>query len=335
MFCPFPRNPSSRMHRWLTILLAFASLSLLAGTSPMPGTGAEPTATESVTENPVSVHANLSYRGDQDDNDGVDQAAKSHLCDVYLPSKTLSNEASADGVPVVLVIHGGGWMSGSKWALEGYSRLLAKNGIAAVTINYRLAPAHPFPAQVDDVREALLWIRNHQQEYNFDLSRLGLFGYSAGGHLSLLVASLADEPLATQHSASDWEPTDARWQQLPTIACVCVGGPPCDFRSLPPDNTAMAYFLGGSQREKPDAYVAASPMAHVSPDDPPTYIIHGDKDLIVPIAGAKEFHQAQLDANVSSHLETMPGQGHMITFINPKTSEQVVEFFRKRWLTPE
>jgi hypothetical protein len=136
-----------------------------------------------------------------------------------------------------------------------------------------------------------------------DLDRLGMFGYSAGGHLSALVAALADEPIAIRAAASDWSETDARWKQLPTIHAVCAGGPPCDFRSLPIDNTSLAYFLGGSRREKSAAYIAASPAAHISSSDPVTQIIHGDSDLLVPIAGSRQFHQAQLAAGVDSRLE--------------------------------
>jgi triacylglycerol lipase len=225
------------------------------------------------------------------------------------------------------VVHGGGWISGDKWTLEGYCRILARHGFVAIAINYRLAPAHKFPAQVDDVRQALVWARQHAGELSLDLDRLGMFGYSAGGHLSALVASLADESIETRASASLWPPSDARWQKLPTIRAVCVGGPPCDFRSLPMDNSSLAYFLGGSRREKPDAYIAASPAAHISEADPTTQIIHGDSDLLVPIAGSRQFHQAQLAVGIDSRLEVMPNQGHMVTFLNPKTSTKAIEFF--------
>ncbi len=162
-----------------------------------------------------------------------------------------------------------------------------------------------------------------------DLNRLGIFGYSAGGHLSALAATLADEPMGIRAAASNWPPTDARWQLLPNIRAVCVGGPPCDFRDLPIDSTALAYFLGGSRRERPEAYVAASPAAHISPADPVTQIIHGEDDLIVPVAGSRQLHQAQIAAGIDSRLEVVSGQGHMVTFLNPRTSVKVVEFFKE------
>ena len=93
------------------------------------------------------------------------------------------------------------------------------------------------------------------------------------------------------------------------------------------DNASLAYFLGGSRKEIPDTYVAASPAAHVSPGDPVTQIIHGESDALVPISESQQFHQLQQQAGIDSRLEVMPKQGHMVTFINPKTSRKVVEFF--------
>jgi acetyl esterase/lipase len=248
---------------------------------------------------------------------------KAGLCDVYLPGC----QPPAEGFPAVVVIHGGGWTFGDKWSLAGYSRMLADGGFAAITINYRLAPQHKFPAQVDDVRDALVWTAKNAERFSIDLNRLGLCGYSAGGHLSTLVAALADEPLAVRAAASEWPTHDARWKQLPAIHAVCAGGPPCDFRSLPIDNTSIAYFLGGSRRQVPEAYVAASPTAHVSRNDPATQLIHGETDLLVPIASTQRLHEAQKAVGVDSRFQIMPKQGHMITFLNPKTARKMVEFF--------
>lgn len=254
-----------------------------------------------------------------------DSEGRAGLCDVYSPTTA----APKSGFPVVVVVHGGGWISGDKWTLEGYSRMLAQNGMVAVTINYRLAPAHKFPAQVDDVRQALLWVKANARRLSLDLSRLGLFGYSAGGHLSALVASLADEPIEVQASASRWDSKDQKWKQLPAIRAVCAGGPPCDFRSYSKGNKSLSYFLGGSRGEKPAVYQAASPAAHVSKNDPVTQIIHGEKDLIVPIKESREFHQAQVAAGIDSRMLVVTGQGHMVTFIHPKTRKQLLEFFNE------
>ncbi len=266
----------------------------------------------------------------QKDQRFSEQAGRAGLCDVYLPAA----DPPANGYPVVVVIHGGGWASGDKWTIASYSRLLAKEGIVAVTINYRLAPAHKFPAQVDDVRSALVWVRQHAKRLDLNTKQIGLFGYSAGGHLSVLLGSLADEAAVVQASASNWPITDPRWKQLPKINAVCAGGPPCDFRSLPIDNSAMTYFLGGSRRDRPEAYKAASPATHVSENDPVTQLFHGEGDALVPLAGTRQFHQSQVEAGIDSRLEVIPKQGHMLTFISPKTYQTVVGFFREVFFKP-
>ena len=259
-----------------------------------------------------------------------EQKGKAGLCDVYLPA----TDPPENGYPVVIVIHGGGWAAGDKWSIATYSRLLAEEGIVAVAINYRLAPTHKFPAQLDDVRAAMIWVHVNAQRFKLNSKQVGLFGYSAGGHLSVLLASLADETMVVRAAASNWSVTDARWKQLPKIRAVCAGGPPCDFRSLPIDNSAMAYFLGGSRREKPVAYIAASPAAHVSCDDPVTQLFHGEGDALVPLAGTRDFHKSQVNAGIDSRLTVIPKQGHMLTFISPTAYQTVVNFFREVFFEP-
>lgn len=92
------------------------------------------------------------------------------------------------------------------------------------------------------------------------------------------------------------------------------------------DNKSLSYFLGGSRRELPKVYDAASPAAHISKKDPVTQIIHGDQDLLVPIEGSRDFHKAQVAAGIDSRLHVIAGQGHMVTFINPKTGEVLLKF---------
>jgi triacylglycerol lipase len=273
--------------------------------------GAKPAV---VTSNDVQIQRNQKY---------CDEANEFGFCDVYRPSSV----APVSGYPVVLLVHGGGWISGDKWTLESYCRSLASAGITAVAINYRLAPDDKFPSPVDDVRSAMLWTKDQSDSLSLDMQKLGLFGYSAGGHLVLLAASLADEPMEVQSAASHWSVEDPRWSKLPKVKAVCAGGPPCDFQNLPIDNTTLAYFLGGSRRELPDLYKSASPLAHVSKSDPVTSIIHGDQDIIVPIEGSKIFGAKQEKIGVDHRLNIIAGQGHMLTFLNPQTRKLMVSFF--------
>ena len=254
-----------------------------------------------------------------------DAEGRAGLCDVYLPGESAAEKQH----PAVVIVHGGGWLSGDKWTLESYSRILARHGFVVVTINYRLAPKHKFPSQVDDVRDALVWTAKNAERWSIDLTRLGMFGYSAGGHLSTLVSMLANEPMKVQLSASQWDQQDPRWKELPTVRAVCAGGPPCDFRSMPIDNTALAYFLGGSRREKPELYEVASPTVHASAGDPVTQIIHGESDMLVPIASSRSLSDALQKVGVEVRFAVIPKQGHMMTFLNPSTQQTMLEFFQE------
>ncbi|WP_197455664.1 alpha/beta hydrolase [Stieleria neptunia] len=311
--------------------------------SPLPASGDEPASRRSLSvaadaapEPPdesafdVKKIANLRFCGE--DGDEVGSAGR---CDVYLPqaktpSETASQPAGDRRWPVVLVVHGGGWATGDKWTMERHARDLAGNGFAAVAINYRHAPSSKFPDQVDDVRSALVWITENAPTYAWDTERVGLYGYSAGGHLVSLVATLADEPWQSVRQTTSWPQQDERWKKLPSIGAVCIGGPPTDFRDLPPDNTSLAFFLGGSRRELPNVYAAASPICFTSPKDPPFQIIHGEADWIVPINNAKNFHRALVDADVESSLQTLPGNGHLFAFLSPKLTDWMLDFFKQQ-----
>lgn len=244
-------------------------------------------------------------------------------CDVYLPE--LGEDQSPR--PVVVVVHGGAWISGDKWTMWQYCRTLAESGIVAISINYRLAPTHQFPKQADDLRQALIWTVDQADKFQIDIKRLGLYGYSAGAHLSALVGVLADEPMRTRVLASEWKPDDPRWERLPTIRSLCLGGPPCDFRDLPANSRSLAYFLGGSRDELPDVYRVASPTAHVSASDPPCQIIHGEADMMVPIDNSRKFCRALNRHGVSCQLSALPDQGHIVTFLHDTTRKTVLAWF--------
>ncbi|MEM9644470.1 MAG: alpha/beta hydrolase [Planctomycetota bacterium] len=249
------------------------------------------------------------------------------------PSGTNQSDDSTAGEdskrPVVMVVHGGGWVTGDKWTMGNHCQRLAQQGYVVVNVNYRLAPTHKFPAQVDDVRTAMLWVKEHADEYRIDLNRIGIFGYSAGGHLSTLIAVLADEPIQTRAAASSWKVDDPRWKELPRIKTVCVGGPPCDFRVLPPQSVSLSFFLGGTRAELPEVYELASPTAQVSAGDPPIQIYHGATDFLVPIESSRAFKRA-MDANGAvCKLQELPDQGHIVTFNDERTKETMIRWFAK------
>ena len=145
--------------------------------------------------------------------------------DIYLPQ--------GDGpFPGVLVVHGGAWTVGSKGRMKRISTLLAERGYVAVAIDYRLAPKHKFPAQLDDCRAAIGWMRDHAAEYHIDPLRIAGFGYSAGAHLVTLLGLSA---AAAYHDDTATAEDRAAARRC-LLRAVVAGGTPCNFQEVSLDS---------------------------------------------------------------------------------------------------
>jgi acetyl esterase/lipase len=231
--------------------------------------------------------------------------------DVYLPR--------GDGpFPAMLVVHGGAWRFGSRSQLAAAALALADNGYVAVAINYRLAPQHTFPAQLHDCQAAVRWVRTNAKEYKIDPNRVGGFGYSAGGHLVALMGVLSENELREPGLPAD----------LPSarLQLVVAGGAPCDFRTLPANDSGLAYWLGGTRGRLPNAYRDASPAEFVSKDDPPMFFFHGEKDELVPLTGPKAM-VARLDAvGVRAEMHEVPSAGHLEAIVHREVLGKVLTF---------
>jgi acetyl esterase/lipase len=223
--------------------------------------------------------------------------------DLYRPK---SNEQ----LPTIIMIHGGAWMTGDKWNVIDHAIQMAESGFVVMAINYRLAPAHPWPAQREDCLAALQWISEHRKEWNADLERLGVWGYSAGGHLALMIAL---------EQKSD----------LPAVRACVAGGPPCDLDFIPLKSQMLSAFLGGSREQYPERYREASPIHLLSPDDPPLYIFHGEEDSIVPIENSQKFHRKSLALGMANEYRTVSDLGHLMTFIDRPSRLEAIEFLKK------
>lgn len=216
--------------------------------------------------------------------------------DVYLPH--------GDGpFPAMIVVHGGAWASGTKAQLAGIAEGLAKQGYTTAAISYRLAPQDKFPAQVYDCQAAVRWLRANAEKYKIDPTRIGGYGYSAGGHLVAMLGTLDDDDFREPGLADD--APSARLQ------LVVAGGAPCDFRMLPADSERLSYWLGGTPGDKPDAYRDASPANYVSADDPPMFFFHGAADDIVPIRSPQRMAEKLKAAGVAVEMREIPDAGHM------------------------
>ena len=266
--------------------------------------------------------------------------------DLYIPQ--------GDGpFPGVLVVHGGAWRMGTRAQLAGFAKTLADNGFTAVAISYRLAPKHLFPAQIEDCKEAVRWMRSHAERLKLDPERLGAYGYSAGGQLVALLATTdaddglegsgpreGDDPLEANggdHSAAkhdDNQTTPTGDPHTPPngplstrLQAVVAGGAPCDFRPMPLDSERLAFWLGGSRREKAEQYRLASPAAFVTPDDPPMMLFHGEKDSLVPIESPKAMQQALEKVGVETELYTIERAGHLVAPMDREAAQRSLQFF--------
>lgn len=226
--------------------------------------------------------------------------------DAYVPQSTGPH-------PVVLVVHGGAWSSGNRRQLAFYAMKLARAGFCCFAIDYRLAPKHKFPAQIEDCRAAVRWIRKHAAEHGGDASRLGAIGYSAGGHLVAL--------LGTTGSAGDAQgKVDTRLQ------CVVAGGAPCEFRFMRDKGRGLSFWLGGTIDEAADNYRDATPVVFASKDDPPTLFFNGTKDRIVPLSWTMPLYESLKSKGVPVGMHKVDGAGHMAAAANGPALRAAVKF---------
>ncbi|HCK40257.1 MAG TPA: alpha/beta hydrolase [Planctomycetaceae bacterium] len=232
--------------------------------------------------------------------------------DLYLPQ-------GAGPFPGVLVVHGGAWCMGSRAQLGGFAKMLARHNMVAVAISYRLAPKHKFPAQIEDCKAAVRWMRSQAEQLKIDPQRLGAFGYSAGAHLATL--------LGTTDASNGLEGVPDPSQHPNTrLQAVAGGGMPCDFRILEMDSKRLAFWLGGTRRQMGDVYRKASPRAFATKDDPPMFFFHGEKDDLVPLLSPQAMCQSLRDVGVSAELYVVPKIGHNFAIWNSTALEMSLQF---------
>ena len=233
--------------------------------------------------------------------------------DLYLP------EGIEGPHPFALVIHGGAWRRGSRGFGDAYilARRLAKAGLAVASIDYREAPKNPFPAQIEDCRDALRFLRLNADVYGLDRERCVAIGSSAGGHLASL--------LATQDDQAKPQGSDLERQSTKPNAVVAFSTP---FDLEPKEDSPklsrrqrryLADFFGVSRArlKRPDDSLrrrakAASPASEVDASDPPLMILHGARDRLVPVAYARQMRDRLDKAGVRHRYIEEPEYGHAV-----------------------
>ena len=200
----------------------------------------------------------------------------------------------------------------SKIQVATYGRPLVEQGYTVFSLNHRATPRFPFPAPLEDVQRSVRFIRYHAAEYGIDPDRIGAVGGSSGGHLAAMLGVLGgrgdpDDPDPVNRVSAKVQTVVARAtpSDLPKIETSVVGSIVLLMRARPTSDP---------QSEESLAYSQASPINHVSADDPPVLLIHGDADGVVPFEQSLFFRDAMTAAGVPTRLLTVPGGGHGPTF---------------------
>jgi len=240
-------------------------------------------------------------------------------------------DADLRHAPVLVQVHGGAWTIGDK-SQQGLLLMnrMAARGWICVAMNYRLAPKHPFPAQIVDVKKAIAWTREHIEEYGGDPSYLVVTGGSAGGHLAALAALTP----GVKEYQPGFEDADTS-----VSACVPFYGV-YDLAGITGDRAAIEmrdYFLGPRVfRKSPKTSLAefelASPITHVVPDAPDFLVIHGDRDGLVSVRQARAFVEKlrEVSTGVVTYVE-LPGTQHAFEVFSSIRSQKVIRAV-ERWL---
>ena len=213
--------------------------------------------------------------------------------------------------PLIIWLHGGGWRHGDRKDYHEGMVGFGKQGWAGATVQYRFAPKHKFPAQIDDVRMALAFLRANAKEYNIDPDRIAVVGASAGGHLALLLGSAPgkDGKLAPGVRAvvSYGGPTDFRTWRLDE------GGEKVLRTVVPGGWEEMVKDLLGTTDRKAAILAEASPITHVRKGNPAVLSLQGSADNLCPVQQANDFHAALKKAGVTEKLVVFEGEGHGLT----------------------
>lgn len=234
----------------------------------------------------------------------------------------IARPAGEGPFPAVICIHGGGFRAGSR---SGYASLipkLAERGYIAATVSYRLAPLHPFPAALLDVKEAVRFLRKNARKYRIDPNRIGAMGASAGGTLALMLGVTGDvavfDPPGTKVSCQ--------------VAAVVSYYGATDFTKSYGKSVdageVLPLYLGGNLQFARRNHILSSPLYWVTPAAVPALFLHGTRDPYVEIAQSEWMLEKMREAQVPAEIVRFEGAGHGFKEADaPKADEAMFAFF--------
>jgi acetyl esterase/lipase len=291
-----------------TAVYMFVTIWLVSICSDAPGQNA---GTKLKVPEGVSFEPNIEY---------------SKADDVSLQLNLARPRKGAGPFPAVICIHGGGFRGGARQSYDGLAIRLANEGYVAATVSYRLAPKHPFPAAIHDVKAAVRWLRANAKKYNIDPERIGVMGGSAGGHLAQFLAVTSD--------VKQFEGNGGNPEQSSRVACVVNYYGPSDFTKSYGKSVDAAevlpLWLGGDLEKEKLKHIIASPLNWVTPNAAPTLCIHGTEDPYVAHEQAVWMVDRLQACGVEARLLTLKGAGHGFKGKDAETAEKsMLDFFGK------
>lgn len=206
--------------------------------------------------------------------------------------------------PCIVVIHGGAWRAGNKSAHHPQIFDFAQRGYVSATVQYRFCPTHKFPAQIEDVKCAVRFLRANAEQYGIDKNRIGAVGFSAGAHLAMMLGMTdADDGLEGSGGSPD---------QSSGVQAVVQFFGPTDLNGAFPEVSEglINDFVGGTRETNAEGRKRASPLTYLDSGDAPTLTFQGTKDPLVPHSQAIALIEAMTTAGVPGRVEVLVGAGH-------------------------
>jgi acetyl esterase/lipase len=226
--------------------------------------------------------------------------------DIYFP-------ASGGPWPVLVYVHGGSWMRGDKAEAAALGNSVTEQGYALVSINYRLYPTVRFPAMIEDVKCAIRYLRANAAQFNINSNRIAAMGASAGGHLVAL--------LGTSDPADGWDEGEYSDQSSRIQAAILLA-PATDFsQEFSNDDIQTLVYVAFGTNNIP----AASPITHITSDDPPFLLIHGNRDPVIPFEQSQLMYDALQKAGVPSELVVVENADHSLTAPDGSATPTIAE----------
>lgn len=260
-----------------------------------------------------------------------------HRLDIHLPQN------GKGPFPVIICIYGSAFFSNSSKASifsTGIGQSLLKNGFAVVSINHRASTDSIFPAQIQDVKTAIRYIRTYGKQYGLKTDNIGITGFSSGGHLSAMAGATSGQSTGKNDGISiDLVGKNAKNISISdAVQAVVDWFGPTDFLRMDSCGSQMNHndakspestLIGGAIQQNKALAMLADPAFYVQANNPPFLIIHGDKDPLVPFCESEYLYASLKAKNVTANLIPVAGGGHGPGVMIDQYFQEMVKFFKK------